>query len=246
MKKLITLIALLAIAGTASAALEVGDIAKYIYTANGDSDGTGDFLEGTETWNDVDAYEVGKTGNLVLVDGTDEGMTVSIVNGATGAGNNGGTAQSALPWAANLSAGNVVRYMYDKNDGSTHATYGLNDGLLEFDIGGLDDSLTYNISITGNGNVTPRYADETVTVNGATGVNSINYDSYASGNTTGAEMTWTGISSVGGKLTILADAADGARVTLGMVQIEVVPEPATVGMLGLGALVALLIRRIRA
>ncbi len=220
MKKCLLIVMMGLMAASASAAMEVGDVVKFIYTANGDADATGTFTGGTETWNDVDAYETGKTGNLVLVDGTDEGMTVTIVNGATAAGNNGGTAQLGLGWAADVGAGNVVRWMYDKNDGSTHATYGLNDGLLEFDIGGLDDNLTYNISITGNGNVTPRYSDETVTVNGVTGVNSVNYDSYAAGNTTGAEMTWTSTSSVGGKLTILADAADGTRVTLGMVRIE--------------------------
>ena len=120
-----------------------------------------------------------------------------------------------------------------------------------FTITGLTGGTAYNISMVSERNK-DAFEDTDYKVNGvySTGDASKNWNSQTSEATISTGyvfMEWSNIAvTSGGTLTITAASAAGERALINGLRIEAVPEPATVGMLGLGALVALLVRRIRA
>lgn len=147
------------------------------------------------------------------------------------------SAPSNVSWAA---ASSVI---YDTGwkglSGSIGETYNMS-------LSGLDTNLTWTVRIfsaaDGGG-----FDDANFIVEGTT----INLDSDGNneaGPATAVDMQWTNITLTDGILNLSIAGINGERLPgINAIQVEgVVPEPATVGMLGLGALVSLLIRRIRA
>ncbi len=233
MKKLMILIALLAIAGTASAALEVGDIILINAEGNSTADGTDEATHGGNIWNLVDFADA-LTGSLQLADDTDEGVTIirTAGNVTTGYKNTAATGLSGLSWVDTGVPVNLFQYV--------------NDGLSStFTISGLDNTLKYDIDFAGSGN-TSAYDGQTVDVNGSSQSNYSPYD--AASGTAPLDLSWTSVSLDGSDnlvFTITGNAADRATITALRIVAVPVPEPATVGMLGLGALIALFVRRVR-
>lgn len=143
-------------------------------------------------------------------------------------------------------------------DGSTLGGSGIDDiygdGLISSGTGndsfsltftGLDDSLTYNLFAGGLTVASDFGATWTISTTSADGA--VQTNSYQD---TEGYISFEGITSVDGTFTLVLNdisdgrsPVDGRNIGLSELKLTVIPEPATIGMLGLGAVVMMAIRR---
>jgi len=234
MKKLVLLTALLGMMVVPAAAdIVAGDLILIETLSLSTPDGTQDNTRADgNVWNAVD-FADGGSGTLQLADDTDESVTINRTGTLPGGfKNSAGTLLSGLSWVA--SDVSVKNFHYQGTAGTP----------ITFEIVGLNASLQYDIRMATAANLTS-YNDQTVAVNGVANASSTDYDSYANstGGSTLLDMSWDNVSLSSGKLTFSITDAD-YRATTGVISIEAVPEPATMGLLAIGG-IAMLIRRKR-
>ena len=152
--------------------------------------------------------------------------TLELDNGADGSSFDG-MSTIATSWAGVDSVGVV-------SAGSTKFGSVTGDSFSDTIVGTSADSLVLSSWVLGAPSSAMSSIDSTMVINNiASGYNTGALQSQAGGGDITSTLTWT-------------DANSRRAAGLSMELVAAVPEPATVGMLGLGALVALLIRRIRA
>ena len=115
------------------------------------------------------------------------------------------------------------------------------DTLTTFDNGG-NNSLSYSWANNISGGVVVEYIASRLATNTAPTGYSVNYSSTATNRmmVSYANVTGTSLTST---YTHLAPGANDTAGYVGLVFTEVVPEPATIGMLGLGGLIVIFVRR---
>jgi hypothetical protein len=228
MKKIVGIMMVLGLACAANASVIVGDVIKIDFGSTATTEAN---------WN---TSVISSTTDLVrLSDGanTAVGLTIAEVAGGFPVNNDevfvNGSAQG----------GSSVFEIYD--DGLLAAGTGNDAFTLTFT--GLDDSLTYNLFAGGLSLESDVGATWTIstTADGST-VQTTTYQN------TDGYVSFTGITSVGGTFTLnlndISDAkspAAGRNIGLSELTLTVIPEPATIGMLGLGALITMVIRRMQ-
>ena len=219
MKKLITLIALLAIAGIVSADVVDGDLSGTGFVGTTTQSMNKD-LSGWQAYPTRTVYDAANDRVAFGMDGSKSMVT--------------GMGQVLL--ASAISSGDTTfNVSYDIADAGENAR-------LYATVWGSDD-WDWNESIQLSGIATaPRNAGSAVL--GTIDLGSI-------GTASGTATTTLDLSGLAGyqyiQVGVSISKVDGTGSDHGYItNVEIVPEPATVGMLGLGALVALLVRRIRA
>jgi len=212
MKKLITLIALLAIAGTAAADIVVGDELLFSSEATGAAGGVTTHVWDGNTWNGIDFADM-VTGTVLLKDGTDESVSFTRTAYPTATGvlvkDNGGTRiGTGLDW---LTAGTPsVNWGYSA----------ITDATMAYSISGLNAALNYDVYWTANGNSPTRYIDMNVALNSETVQN---FDAYDAGFGTGPlELQWKNVALEGGLLSFNIAAVNGTRLSTGFFRVVAV------------------------
>jgi hypothetical protein len=233
------MLALVALAAGSQAALITGDLINW--SANGTSNGVD--VAGTY-WNRLDLV-TNTPRVLLLADKSNEGIT--LLRTSTAGVNS--TLNSVS--ITNLAA---LSWIGDSRVASNAYNVTTAGETIAFRVAGLSTGFYYTVSFAA-AQSSASYESEAVTVNGLTTTGSSTYNPYANrsgGPNAGApvDLVWNSIQAdSNGYLNFSIIAAGTERPTLSAFQIavgNVIPEPATVGMLGLGALVTLLIRRMRA
>jgi len=212
MKKLITLIALLAIAGTASAQIVAGDELLFGSEATGAAGGITTHVLDGNTWNNVDFADM-TTGTVLLKDGTDESVSLTRTAYPTATGvlvkDNGGPAIGAgLDW--------LTASVPSLDWGYSAIT----DATMAYSIAGLNAGLNYDVYWTANGNSNTRYIDMDVTLNSEAVQN---FDAFAAGAGTGPlELQWKNVALEGGLLSFDIAAVNGTRLSTGFFRVVAV------------------------
>ena len=236
MKKVLILTALLGLmVASAGAAMVEGDIV-YIQAMSTSNNGTTQATLANGIWNRTDLTDLEAGAELDLADGTDEGVNITRVTSTNLTKNNAHTTrQRTLSWVPSDSMSQ--NFQCNASDGAQ----------IEFYISGLSTDFTYDINFTAGGN-TSAYDGQSVAVNGVTGTNGANYSPYQAsqdGQSGVLEVTWAGLSlDSNDRLTFVVDGNENDRPSVGMIRIEAVPEPATMGLLAIGG-IGMLIRRKR-
>ncbi len=221
MKKLITLIAMFAIAGIVSADVVNGDFSSATFSddnvLNHVNIDAGWFGSETAAW----GISGGKMVRDVGVVGNGARSFGQMLNDTSlTAGDY--TLELDLDYTANTSFVRIDLYSWDNNGdgGSIPITIDLNLSSLNHDIGTAGNYTAYHMAST------------TIT------------DSFTG--KVSVDFTLTHDITDARDLFGIRILTDDGPIAVSVDNVSIVPEPATVGMLGLGALVALLVRRIRA
>ncbi len=216
MKKLITLIALIAIAGTASAALVTGggfDTAIIEDITNKPANGEKNYwCANGPTW-----LVSGGEATLAGAGLTGSGLGIFVDN-----------------QAATFTGTQHLEFDYD-------LSLGTGTGALTIEFWTFDGAGAYDLLKVQYSNNT---ADPASAANYAVAKTTDSISATGSGTFVSADFDMTGIEAFA--IRIYNDGLNtGLGASVSIDDVSIVPEPATVGMLGLGALVALLVRRIR-
>ncbi len=232
MKKLITLIAMLAIAGMATADVLISFGETTGNVASPDDNGN--------YWNEADQNDT--VASLIDEDNVASGISMTVSA-------NGDTANNAGPTTAAGAFATYAMSVQNATGESPSWEYIYNDG---------NNATASTVTF---GGMAEGYLLELVIFGGA-GINANSYESLyelSGGGATVSQAIVTGAAGVANNslvatLSQTADASGNVVLTLSAASgrysqlnaIQIVPEPATVGLLGLGALIALLARRMQA
>lgn len=187
-------------------------------------------------WNEFAAF--GSDNSIHDLDGLElDGVSVTVASGSGGFNNDGtnnwvGLSSNPTPIPGPKAPVEFV------DEVTTDIVFS-GTGSITVTIDGLNDSLLYNIDAVSVASVADN--TEVLTVNGDTGSAS-SFERLADARDDGVFHSFEDVSSVGGTLTLVFTQDGGNNPIVNGILIEVVPEPSSLALLGLGGL-ALLRRR---